>query len=374
MTNTLFLQSESHDPFEIYAQMLTRHPVHRDTDNRIWAVYSHAACKALLQNDAAHIPPQPGAALEAMNPHTALLATKLARLANPPVHAAARQAAMRLVECMRAVDVADLLDSLLHGHADDTLDWVNVVCKKLPALFILKSFGFMQRDIDGLLPQVETLTRIMPPNKTAQQIGEVNGVSESVYHSVVRHLASLPGLPAAMAEDRDLHAVNMIGLLIQSYDAGRGLLSNSLLQQIRFCPNGFGSDMAAYRRLVTETLRFDPPIHNTRRVLAADIEIGGMQMQKGDAVLLVLAAANRDPERFADPDRFDPERGNNTDHLGFGAGMHMCAAHHLSVRLATDALAALYARCPSVTLLRKDFAYEPLVNAKLPTRTMIRLG
>ncbi|WP_334190876.1 cytochrome P450 [Noviherbaspirillum sp.] len=374
MTDTLFLQSDVPDPFGVYAHKLARHPVHRDEGSRLWAVYSHAACKALLQSDAAHIPPQPAAMLETMNPHTALLAAKLARLANPPMHAAARQAAMRLVESMHAVDVAALLDSLLHGHAHDTLDWIDVVCKKLPALFILKSFGFTQRDIDALLPQVETLTKIMSPNKTARQIGEVNAVSEAVYRTVAHHLTRLPGLSAAMMEDRDLHAVNMIGLLIQSYDAGRGILSNALVQQIRFHPGGFGDDVAAYRRLVTETLRFDPPIHNTRRVLAADVEIGGVQMQKGDAVLLVLAAANRDPERFADPEKFDPERGNNMDHLSFGTGMHMCAAHRLSVALAADALAALYAHFPKVALLQERFAYEPLVNARLPTRMLIRLG
>ncbi|HEV2611487.1 MAG TPA: cytochrome P450 [Noviherbaspirillum sp.] len=374
MTDTLFLQSAIPDPFSIYAHKLARHPVHRDEGSRIWAVYSHATCKALLHHAAARIPPQPAVALEAMSPPTALLATQLARLANPPVHAASRQAAMQLVENMRAVDAAELLYSLLHGHAHDALDWVDVVCRKLPALFILKSFGFPQQDIDAILPQVETLTRIMPPNKTAEQIADVNTVSELVYRTVARHLTGLPGLSAAMKEDRDLHAVNLIGLLIQSYDAGRGMLSNALRQQIRFHPGGFGDDVAAYRRLVTETLRFDPPIHNTRRVLAADAEIGGVRMGQGDAVLLVLAAANRDPERFADPERFDPDRANNGDHLSFGAGMHMCAAHHLSVRLAADTLAALYARYPDVTLLQDEFAYEPLVNARLPTRMMLRLA
>lgn len=374
MTDTLFLQSAVADPFSIYAHKLALHPVHRDEGSRLWAVYSHAACKALLHHDAARIPPQPAVALDAMSPHTALLATKLARLANPPVHAASRQAAMQLIECMCAIDVAELLHSLLHSHAHDALDWVDVVCRKLPALFILKRFCFPQRDIDAILPNVETLTRLMLPNKTAQQIADVNAVSESVYLMVARHLTGFPGLSAAMKEDGELLVVNLIGLLIQSYDAGRGILSNVLRQQIRFHPGGFGDDVTAYQRLVTETLRFDPPIHNTRRVLAADTEIAGVRMRQGDAVLLVLAAANRDPERFADPERFDPERGNNADHLSFGAGTHLCAAHHLSVRLAADTLAALYAQYPDVALLQEAFAYEPLVNARLPTRMMIRLG
>ncbi len=374
MNDTLFLQSAIPNPFSIYAHKLARHPVHRDEDSGIWAVYSHAACKALLHHDAARIPLQAAIALDVMSPHTALLATQLARLANPPVHAAARQAAMQLVESMRAVDAAGLLHSLLHGHAHDALDWVDVVCRQFPALFILKSFGFPRQDIDAILPMVGTLTMLMPPNKTAQQIADVNAVSELVYRTVARHLSVLPGLSAAMKEAGELLVVNLIGLLIQSYDAGRGILSNALRQQIRFHPGGFGDDVAAYRRLVTETLRFDPPIHNTRRVLAADAEIGGVRMRQGDAVLLVLAAANRDPDSFADSERFDPDRTNNADHLSFGAGMHMCAAHHLSVRLAADTLAALYARYPDVTLLQDGFAYEPLVNARLPTRMMIRLG
>lgn len=214
----------------------------------------------------------------------------------------------------------------------------------------------------------------MLPNKTAQQIADVNAVSEAVYRMVERHFPDIPGLSASHRDESGLYAVNLVGLLIQSHDAGRGMLSNALLQQIRFHRDGFANDASAYRRLVTETLRFDPPIHNTRRVLAADIELGGTRMKQGDAVLLVLAAANRDSRCFADPEKFDIDRGNNADHLAFGAGMHMCAAHHLPVRLAAEALAALHDNFGQVELLPEDFSYEPLANARLPARIMLNIG
>ena len=91
-------------------------------------------------------------------------------------------------------------------------------------------------------------------------------------------------------------------------------------------------------------------------------------------ILVVLAAANRDPAVFAHPNRFDPARINNREHLTFGAGMHHCAARHFSVRLATETLAALFAAGSQIELLQTAITYEPMINARLPQQLMISLG
>jgi cytochrome P450 len=91
---------------------------------------------------------------------------------------------------------------------------------------------------------------------------------------------------------------------------------------------------------VRETLRFDSPLQMTKRIAIRPVEIGGVSIAPGDQVLLCLAAANRDPAVFAEPDVFDPDRAPGPQ-LGFGFGMHGClggALAELQARVVLDAL------------------------------------
>ena len=167
-----------------------------------------------------------------------------------------------------------------------------------------------------------------------------------------------------------MHVANLVGLLIQSHDAGRGLLCNALLQLLQR-GKGVPADSAGWQGVIAETLRFDPPIHNTRRVLAQALEVGGRVLPAGAAVLLVLASANRDEAVFEQGDRFNAERTNNNAHLSFGAGAHACAAHHFASALAARTLAALFRGGRRVALLQRDIAFEPMINARLPKQLPI---
>jgi pimeloyl-[acyl-carrier protein] synthase len=74
---------------------------------------------------------------------------------------------------------------------------------------------------------------------------------------------------------------------------------------------------------VEELLRYDSPVQFTSRILKADMELGGKVLRAGQTVLLLLGAANRDPEQFPDPDRLDVGRADNK-HIAFGLGLHFC--------------------------------------------------
>jgi len=168
---------------------------------------------------------------------------------------------------------------------------------------------------------------------------------------------------------------NLIVLFIQSYDAGRGLLGNSLLQCLQ---QGDLTQLHAgnrdyITRCVRETLRYDPPVHNTRRILIEDIKLDDITLQKGENVVLMLAAANRDAQQFVDPDIFDPFRGNHHELLTFGSGAHVCMAHHFSVHMATEALHFLFQAYKNIELVEKP-GYEPLVNVRVPREMLIGLS
>jgi cytochrome P450 len=152
---------------------------------------------------------------------------------------------------------------------------------------------------------------------------------------------------------------NLAGLLIQSFDAGRGTLSNTLLHSLKH-----------EQQDVTETLRFDSPIHNTRRIATEDID---QNIKKGQSILIVLASANRDEKQFLHADTYDSSRSNNSTLLTFGAGAHACLAKQLSVNMATEALNFLFTTYPNTRLIQQGIEYEPLINARLPKQLLISL-
>jgi hypothetical protein len=98
-------------------------------------------------------------------------------------------------------------------------------------------------------------------------------------------------------------------------------------------------------RAVEEFLRYDSPVQLTDRVATADCEIAGRRIRKGVLVALVLGAANRDPLRFAEPDRLDLGRADNP-HLSFSHGVHFCLGAALARMETQIAILALLRRFP----------------------------
>ncbi|MDX6331273.1 MAG: hypothetical protein QOI83_3656, partial [Streptomycetaceae bacterium] len=103
--------------------------------------------------------------------------------------------------------------------------------------------------------------------------------------------------------------------------------------------------------LVEELLRFEPPVQLLpQRTTLADIDIADTTIPMGASVWLILASGNRDPQRFLDPDRFDPDRRDN-QHLGFGSGIHNCFGAPLARLEAQLALTELARRLDNPRLM-----------------------
>jgi len=110
---------------------------------------------------------------------------------------------------------------------------------------------------------------------------------------------------------------------------------------------------------VDEFLRFDGPIQLTDRAALSDCEIAGQPIRKGQLVGVVLAAANRDPAVYPEPNRFDIERAD-THHQAFGGGRHFCLGAHLARLEAAETLAALLVRFPTLELGEGGHAYAAI--------------
>jgi cytochrome P450 len=118
-------------------------------------------------------------------------------------------------------------------------------------------------------------------------------------------------------------------------------------------------DRGLLRGAIEEALRWEPPISTVVRVAKKDCELGGIKIAKGTNVSVSVAAANRDPAHYPDPDRFDPTR-KNFAHLTFGAGPHVCLGMPLARMETTVAINALLDRLPDLHLDPTEPA--PVIN------------
>ncbi len=381
MTTILFRQSDIEKPYEIYETMLSENPVYWDEAAMLWAIYSYEDCRAILNNPVAQIPP---VNREGLNDHALLITDKLARLNNNQEHEIARAMAMSLFENMQTISIAAIVENLLDGKDKKRItDWVKI-SRKLPVMAVLESFGFDEENRVFIAERMEQLVKIMLPGKTAEQIAEINEVSKQVYETTGKHFFNVRFYDTLINQISGKYKItrdevitgcvsNLVGLFIQSYDAGRGILSNTLLQLLRQNADPGQLSKDYLQKTVIETLRHDPPVHNTRRIAADTIVFGEREIKKGQRLFIVLAAANRDPKKFADPNRFDIHRQNNKEHLTFGTGHHACVAGHFSMSLATDALEYVFNRYPSIRLLEENINYEPAINVRLPKSLLISL-
>jgi cytochrome P450 len=112
------------------------------------------------------------------------------------------------------------------------------------------------------------------------------------------------------------------------------------------------NDRSLGRQAVEESLRLEPAAARVDRYSTKDFDLAGAAIRKGDLVIVSLSAANRDPETFPDPDRFDVRRSNSRAHLAFAQGPHACIGIHLAKLETLAALDAVLDFWPAVRLDR----------------------
>ncbi|MGH7782153.1 MAG: cytochrome P450 [Candidatus Binataceae bacterium] len=229
-------------------------------------------------------------------------------------------------------------------------------------------------------------------------IAEMLGVAPEMYESfkrwsdkVVEADNTLPGMPipedikAAFAElnaffaeqierRRKTPGPDLVSALVAAHDASEALSSAELLQFVvllllagnETTTNLIGNGTLALGRhpeqlamiqgnpamlpvAIEEMLRYDGPVQSTFRIAARDCAVGGSEIKSGTGIFVILAAANRDPAMFSNPDRFDITRSPN-DHLAFGEGIHFCIGAGLARLEATVAMGAMLERFPHLRL------------------------
>jgi len=164
-------------------------------------------------------------------------------------------------------------------------------------------------------------------------------------------------------------------LLVAGHETTVGLISNAILALLRHPDQlaALRADPGLAEGAVEETLRYDAPVQLTGRVARRGMKAGPVSAPDGAVLLLLLAAAGRDPEVFEAPDSFDIRRGA-ASHLAFAAGPHFCLGAPLARLEAAIAVRAFATRVPGPELDPAGLAYKPNLNLRMPARLVVRFA
>lgn len=304
---------------------------------------------------------------------------------DPPDHTRLRGLAQKafapkVIKAMEA-DIAEMVDQLL-DNVSGSMDVVADLAYPLPVAVICRLLGVPITDEPQFSRASALLAQSLDPfiaitgesQAGADERLEAGHWLRGYLRNLIESRRSSPGddlisaLIAAEESGDQLTSEEIVAtcnlLLIAGHETTVNLIANAALAMLRDRRHwsALSADADNAAAIIEETLRFDPPVQLTSRVATEDVRIGDVTVPKGDIMLLVLAAAQRDPQTYPRPDEFDPGRGA-IKHLAFGKGPHFCLGAPLARLEASVALSALAARFPDAQLAA-DPVYKPNVTLR----------
>ena len=282
---------------------------------------------------------------------------------DPPKHTRLRALVSRAFTQRAMAAMEGRVQELAASHLDAMLrrpdpDFGRDVAVPLPGLVIAEMLGVPGDDIDGLVDRSVTMTRIVPDDPASlAAAGEAMGGLNDYFARMVADRRAAPaddlvsGLVAAQDGGEVLSDGEIVGFARSLFNAGHGTTTTFLCDAVvalhRFSEERalLAADPSLLPGAVEELVRFCPPVHGVFHTTTREVEVRGVTIPAGAKVLLLFAAAGRDPEVFVDPDRLDVRRSIDRQ-LGFGVGPHHCIGAHLARLEARIVLEALLARAP----------------------------
>jgi cytochrome P450 len=250
----------------------------------------------------------------------------------------------------------------------------------LPAIVLSSQLGVPEHSRASVAGWIRDFVYCLSPLSDADQLRRANEAAEHLMETFSALLAetdrqSEPTLLSELqlaivdvqAGDDDDITANAIGILSQTCEATAGLIGNTLLVLSRR-PDivlEIQQDAIELHALIDEVLRLDPPIQNTRRFVIEDGEICGQQVEAGEAILVLLAAANRDSRLFDQPETLDLNR-QHSGHFAFGAGHHRCPGSAPACVIAAAGIETLLDNGVLDDIPEQDVDYLVSVNARIP--------
>lgn len=376
------------DPYPLYTE-LRRTPVLHEEEGGPYVISSFWDIESLLHDprissDAANL--AAAGADELNQAENTGLPPSFIRL-DPPEHDRLRRIANsafgpphepRRIDDMRG-ELHGIVAELIDGLAGETeIDLVDQFAYPFPVTVICRLLGVPREDEPRFRSWVDPMVASLDPQtrqggdpefvKTAQEArtqlgmylaGLVEERTKDPRDDMLSDLAAGKGPDGAMTMMEVLSTAVL--LLIAGHETTVNLIANGMLTLLRHpeCLRRLREEPELAVNIVEELLRYEPPVQLVpQRTCITDIEVRGVTIPKGSRIWLMLAAGNRDPERFKDPERFDPDR-DDLQHLGFGSGIHTCFGAPLARLEAQIALAELARRLENPRLMADPPPYRP---------------
>jgi len=345
------------DPFPMHRALREQHPVSLTPDG-IWRLTRYADCQRALRLSGAGMRRVDGT-LPGQTPEEAAEQQRgqFMLLTDPPTHTRLRKLVSKAFT-PRAIAawkprMEAVTDALLDRVAPEgRMDLIADLALPVPSTLICEMLGVPVEDRDTFTEWTADATHGLalrrgnaPPELVARVEKATTGLA-GYFNGLIeerrgKRSDDLLGRLIAAEEEGDRLSsqellVQSIGLLIAGFETTIGLIGNGLITLIQHPEEmeRLRAEPGLVESAVEECLRYSGPIHWTVRILHEPAEFGGYRLETDEEVLIGLAAANRDPDAYPDPERFDVARfaaaPSPPAHLSFGGGAHLCLGAHLA--------------------------------------------
>ena len=361
------------DPYPLYRRLRSEDPVHWDPYLHAWVVTRYADVVSVFQKFSADRTPTPerlaSMGMEQLSPIARVMVKQMLFL-DPPQHSRIRGLAAvaftpRRVERLRSriQEITDDLIDRVEGQGE--MEMMEALANPLPAIVTAGLLGVPARDHNRLKIWSQDFAEVLGnfqhnPDRAARVLSSLEEMT-AYFRDAVQRQAIEPteGLVNALTTaevdgDRlteDEVIANVIVTMVGGQETTTNLIGNGLLTLLRNPDelDRLRAEPSLIPSAVEELLRYESPSQHTARLAPTDIELGGRLIRKSQAVIAVMGAANRDPERFSDPDRLDLAREDNR-HVAFGWASHFCFGAPLARIEGQIAFATLLRRMPGLRL------------------------
>lgn len=335
------------NPYPLYERLRTEAPVYWDPYLHAWVVTRYADVITVLHNFSANRTPSPeqlaAIGLAELAP-VAQVMVKQMLFMDAPDHARLRGLASTAftpvrVEALRS-HIREILDDLLEPLlVAGRMDVIADLAAPLPAIVTAEMMGVPTADADQLKEWSADFAEVLGnfqhnPDRASRTLKCVEEMT-SYFRDAIQSQRDQPRdglinalLTAEIDGDRlteEEIIANCIVTMVGGQETTTNLIGNGMLTLLRHPDEleRLRNDLTLIPSAVEELLRYESPSQHTARICPEDTELGGKKIRKGQAVIAVMGAGNRDPERFPDPDRLDLGRTDNR-HLAFGWASHFC--------------------------------------------------
>ena len=385
------------NPYPLYHKLRSEDPVHWDRFLQTWVVTRYSDVLNVLHSFSADRTPTPeqltAMGLSSLNPIAKVMVKQMLFM-DAPAHTRLRGLASvafspQRVGVLRG-HIQEIADQLLDGvQGRGKMDIIADFAAPMPAIVTAEMLGVPTEDHADLKKWSADFAEMLGnfqhnPDRIPRVLESTNNLT-TYFRSAIGKMRDHPReglidsfMTAELDGDRlteEEIIANCVVTMVGGQETTTNLIGNGLLTLMRN-PEQLArlrDNPSLIPSAVEELLRYESPSQHTGRIAREDVQMGGKQVRKGQAVMAIMAAANRDPERFSEPDRLILDRTDNK-HLAFGWSSHFCFGAPLARMEGQIAFETILRRLPNLEIIPGPLTWRDNSGLRGLTALPVKFG